>query len=180
MKCNGQHKHASWAPQLKNRGLNFPTAQEAAYPALLCKRVAVLARDYAIANGASAQEGLQDQLLHQHETSHRWVLGLLPRGRAFKPLVSEFQDYKTFLNPPDNDPDASPFVADCPKGARVAHRRLEWGTMRVDESKNMSWEATDRSYDIAWAPIVWVFRVNLGTSLAGQSRLDIRGPWQFT
>ena len=37
--CTGGHKHASWQPFLANKKLEFPTAQEAEYPSLLCDRM---------------------------------------------------------------------------------------------------------------------------------------------
>eukprot|EP00438_Fugacium_kawagutii_P007233 Skav218022 [mRNA] locus=scaffold2344:307023:309707:- [translate_table: standard] len=137
--CNGQHKHASWAPTKVGKHLKFPSADEAAYPMLLCKRLALILRDYALENGALQSQDLVEQLNVQHSTSHRWVLGMLPRGKAFKPLVSEFESYLSFLNPPDHDPDASDFLASCPKGAKVVHRRLSWGCLRVDEEGIESW-----------------------------------------
>jgi len=38
--CDNSHQHSSWAPTMTAKGLVFPTAEEAAYPELLCKRVA--------------------------------------------------------------------------------------------------------------------------------------------
>lgn len=38
--CKKDHKHASWQPFLSNSRLEFPTAQEAEYPTLLCDRMA--------------------------------------------------------------------------------------------------------------------------------------------
>ena len=38
--CPGDHTHASWQPFQGDSGIVFPTAMEAEYPALLCKRMA--------------------------------------------------------------------------------------------------------------------------------------------
>ena len=41
--CDQQHQHASWAPYIDEHGRQvFPTASEAAYPELLCTRVACI------------------------------------------------------------------------------------------------------------------------------------------
>lgn len=80
--CNNQHKHASWAPTKVGVALRFPSADEAAYPMLLCKRVATILLAYAISMGAKQTLDLQEQLQHKHATSHRWVLGLLPGGKS--------------------------------------------------------------------------------------------------
>ena len=50
--CDDQHQHAKWNPVQQGSSLQFPTAEEAAYPHLLCKRVAAVLQQYAIANCA--------------------------------------------------------------------------------------------------------------------------------
>ena len=42
--CDGQHAHLPWEIKPAERGLSFATADEAAYPALLCSRMARLLR----------------------------------------------------------------------------------------------------------------------------------------
>ena len=83
--------------------LKFPTADEAAYPLLLCKRVLALILDYAIMLGAENPDTLKRQLPSGSTTSHRWILDMLPKGKKLKLLVSEFQSCKQFLNGPDQD-----------------------------------------------------------------------------
>ena len=41
----GQHKHKSWRPQVVDGKVHYPTAEEAAYPNLLCTRMAEIVRD---------------------------------------------------------------------------------------------------------------------------------------
>ena len=43
-KCPGNHKHDSWAPRIVDGRPHYPTKAEAAYPALLCQRIAALVR----------------------------------------------------------------------------------------------------------------------------------------
>ena len=41
--CDGQHVHAKWNPEVKDGKIVYPTHEEAAYPMLLCKRLADIA-----------------------------------------------------------------------------------------------------------------------------------------
>ncbi|CAE7215287.1 unnamed protein product [Symbiodinium sp. CCMP2592] len=40
LRCSRDHQHASWKPRLQPHATSFPTADEAAYPVLLCERMA--------------------------------------------------------------------------------------------------------------------------------------------
>ena len=73
---------------MKNENVRFATAEEEAYPILLCERVIHRLRDKALECVARAP----DTLLEQAEGPHpsplpRLVLGALPRGHKVKPLV---------------------------------------------------------------------------------------------
>ena len=94
--CDGSHSHAKWNPNPVGKNLQFPTAEEAAYPVLLCKRIMAVLLKYAIQHGAHNPANLQTQLPGSSTTSHRWILDMLPKGKKLKPLVSEFQDYIFF------------------------------------------------------------------------------------
>ena len=50
--CDGSHSHAKWNPNPVGKSLQFPTAAEAAYPILLCKRIMAVLLKYAIQHGA--------------------------------------------------------------------------------------------------------------------------------
>ena len=91
--CDNKHKHAAWNPQPVGTKLTFPTASEAAYPFLLCKRVMALVLSYALEEGALNPDTLQAQLPQTANTSHRWILDMLPKGKKLRPLVSEFKGY---------------------------------------------------------------------------------------
>eukprot|EP00435_Cladocopium_sp_Y103_P000001 s4526_g1.t1 len=81
----------------------------------------------------------------------RWILDMLPRGKKLRPLVSEFQCYVNFLHEVAQDPEQSPFLKLLPKGARVVHRRIEWGRVRVEESngeQEFFWETNLRTYKL--------------------------------
>ena len=91
--CDGKHQHAQWNPVQQGSALQFPTAEEAAYPQLLCKRIAAILLKYAISKGALQVDTLENQVTSTVSTSHRWILDMLPKGKKLKPLVSEFQSY---------------------------------------------------------------------------------------
>ena len=143
--CDGSHNHAKWNPKPVGNSLNFPTAEEAAYPFLLCKRVMSIVLQYAIERGAIQTVSMPEQLPAASTTSHRWLLDMLPRGKKFKPLVSEFQTYKFFLNTVANDPEQAACFAAQPKGSRLVNRQIQWGKIRVDSEQTI-WTSGDKEY----------------------------------
>ena len=120
-----------------------PTAEEAAYPILLCKRVVALLVRYAIFHGAQQPETLEDEIPRTSNTAHRWIMDMLPKGKKMRPLVSEFQAYRKFLSSPASEPEQNNFFLLQPKGARVVNRQLQWGRIRVD-GETVFW-ATDKN-----------------------------------
>ena len=133
--CDGSHKHATWNPKVVGSQLTFPTAEEAAYPMLLCKRVVALLVLYAQLHGAQQPETLDVEVPKTANTAHRWIMDMLPRGKKLRPLVSEFQFYYYFLSQPALEPEQNQFFLRQPKGTRVVNRQLQWGKVRVDEGK---------------------------------------------
>ena len=126
--CPGDqiHFHKPWKPQITDGKLQYPTAEEAAYPDLLCSRLAELCRNQLLALGAVDPQDLQQQLLQDNCSLHRLVLSALPRGKKFKPLVSEYGSimHSTAVAAPG---------AQLPSNAKLVHQRLaKWGDVRVD------------------------------------------------
>ena len=39
LRCDKKHNHSSWRPVMRNGHMTYPTAEEAAYPYLLCERI---------------------------------------------------------------------------------------------------------------------------------------------
>ena len=149
--CDNSHSHAKWNPVPVGKNLQFPTAAEAAYPHLLCKRIMAILLDYALQHGAQNPVTLQTQLPLSSTTSHRWVLDMLPKGKKLKPLVSEFRDYVFFLNAVNCDPEDSVFFSTKPKGARIVQRQIQWGTIRVDEQVGGNvfyWSTREKEYKL--------------------------------
>ena len=130
--CPGgaKHFHKSWKPEIVNGKLTYPTAEEAAYPHLLCTRLAELCRQQFLLAGAVDPQDLFEQQASQQPSMHRLVLSALPRGKKFKPLVSEYGYHICTLHsiqvvfPEDR----------LPQGSRLVHQRVaKWGEVRVDE-----------------------------------------------
>ena len=126
LKCDRKHSHASWKPAMKDGRLQFPTAEEAAYPHLLCERIIACVMTQVLKLGAVSIESFHKQIELQQSTQQRRIaMGALPRGNKIKPLVAEFQRYDTLPCDPQQQPkqiDAK--LRSYPKGARVTHRRL--------------------------------------------------------
>jgi len=80
--------HENWNTELING--KVPTHLEAAYHILRCERLAAIAKVKALELGAIQVQTLAEQTQYAPSSQHRFLLDLLPRGRKFKPLVSEF------------------------------------------------------------------------------------------
>ena len=134
--CDGLHAHKAWTPVITDKGLHFPTKEEAAYPQLLCDRVAHVVKSLAMERGFKPAESLLEQSKQQTSAALQHVnMGFLPRGKKLKPLVSEFSHYKTWIfqaNQSDNK--VEKVMKAFPKGTRIVHRKLlQWGEVRVGD-----------------------------------------------
>ena len=127
---------------MTSKGLIFPTAEEASYPITLCKRVAAILAQFAISRGASHPINLEQQLKQQSSTSHPWILDMLPRGKKFKPLVSEFSSYIHVLVKTFQDVEQSDFFKQQLKGTKLTTRRLQVGCVRVVNGASKVWKKT--------------------------------------
>ena len=129
--CNKQHAHAPWTPTVTNGRVSFPTHTEAAYPEILCDRIASLVEAEMLRQGAIEVEDLQQQVKHQSKSTNRVVIGALPRGKQVKPLVSEFGDYLNVVHSVQSDAGLQNFVQQLPKGSVIQSRLLTtWGELR--------------------------------------------------
>ena len=134
--CDGLHSHKAWTPTITEKGLNFPTKEEAAYPQLLCDRVSHVVKALAIEMGFNPTESLLEQSKQQTTAALQHVnMGFLPRGKKLKPLVSEFSQYKTWIFQANQSDNQVERVMDkFPKGTRIVHRKLlKWGEVRVGD-----------------------------------------------
>ena len=156
--CDGQHVHAKWNPEVKDEKIVYPTHEEAAYPMLLCKRLADIAFQQAINLGAIFVDTLQEQIQTSDTTAHRFLINMLPRGKKFKPLVSEYGSYSLVAVKPQENLDYGKVLESFPKGAKIAHRRLFKGKVRVDEEtgnkQNRPFETVEEKTNIKVAMIL--------------------------
>ena len=132
--CDQKHQHASWAPYIDEHGRQvFPTASEAAYPELLCTRVACILKAEALKAGFTFPTTLVDQLESEPHAAKRQIFTTQPRGKRLRPLVSEFQAYKSILFPLNAEPAIQQFLQTLPKGSRICHRTLTEGGFSWDD-----------------------------------------------
>jgi hypothetical protein len=61
-RCDKSHEHKSWKVTISKQKVHFPTAEEAAYPILLCKRIVALLVQYAVSHGAEQPETLDEEI----------------------------------------------------------------------------------------------------------------------
>ena len=138
MKCDGQHQHESWKPRQINGKLIFPTKEEAAYPVILCDRLASIFLKEAEDRGFKIQTSLADQTAHDLNIGKRHLFSSQTRTKKLHQPVSEFGDIVDF---------AVPFVSrvhidnleSFPKGSKILSRRIASGFFRdvfIKETNN--------------------------------------------
>ena len=122
--CDNEHDHAKWAPYKDEHGkIVYPTAEEAAYPELLCERIACILKAEAMQAGYIFPEDLQEQLETEPNAAKRQIFTTQPRGRKLRPLVSEFQQYQSVLFPLNSQSVIDEFMNNLPKvhGFAIVH-----------------------------------------------------------
>ena len=137
--CDKRHSHKPWTTKLTGGGIKFATAEEAAYPILLCERIVHCFREKALQLGAVAPDTMAEQA--ESATTNtplsRLVLGALPRGHKVKPLVAEFVDYISVFTDPQRPADLEKFIGTLPKGAKaVARQVITWGDFQSTQLKD--------------------------------------------
>ena len=133
-RCDKQHTHKSWAPTNTSDGVKFPTAEEAAYPHVLCARIVSLVADKVEQMGATQHTTLQQQMENETDTkTDRIVLGCLPRGNKVRPLVAEYGHYIVAFCNPQNNKFVEQLMTTLPKGAKIVNRRIVNGEMDHDK-----------------------------------------------
>ena len=129
LQCNKQHVHQSWKPRFSNGMWIYPTKEEAAYPLLLCHRMASLLLQEAAARGLSPDRDMLQQLEHDEYSGKRQLFTTQARKQTLRPIVSEFgYTAKLFVSLA-----AAPAVnldKRFPKGAKIISRQLNQGFKR--------------------------------------------------
>ena len=80
--------------------------------------------------GVQPIEDLQQQLEATSSSGHRFILGMLPRGKKFKPLVSEYGAYQKHVFLADQQTLHDELMKGLPKGSKITHRLLRRGVLR--------------------------------------------------
>ena len=128
---DGSQQHLDWKPVTSDQKLQYPTAAEAAYPFLLCQRLVDTVKRQSIDAGALEPQNLQEQIELEDKNSYAFILGnlgMLPRGKKFRQLVSEFEHYIECYIKPSDDTMLNKFLSTCPKGSWTTNRLcLTWG-----------------------------------------------------
>ena len=136
--CDQSHQHESWKPRWVDGKLFFPTAAEAAYPYVLCQRMASLCLDEAKAREVSPCETLQEQLSLDLGTGKRNLFAAQSRGNKLKQILGEYGSTIQAAVPLGFQ-NLDKMLKDFPKGTKVVHRQLKWGYMRDDWINKISW-----------------------------------------
>ena len=120
--CQGDHEHLEWGTQSTPAGILFDTSKEAAYPRLLCTRIA------ALLSLAAAEDNLclcDPSHVDSHPTDARVAAGKQPRGHKLQPLIPEYNAVRTVCVEAHNQPFLNdkkillvPF-ADIPLGSKL-------------------------------------------------------------
>ena len=131
--CDDSHYHQKWNAEIVDGQVVFPTHLEAAYPILLCERLAAIAKVKAVEMGATEVHDLAQQTELAPSSQHRFLLDMLPKGRKFKPLVSEYGSYQKWAVAVHTDFSEQQFLHCFPKGTKVVHRQFYRGALRVDD-----------------------------------------------
>ena len=98
LECDKRHPHEPWRPYKDSKGNTIsPTKEEAAYPKLLCGRVACILKSQALERGFNFTDDLEQQLRHSPEAATRQLFASQPRSHKLKPLVSEYGSYSIFF-----------------------------------------------------------------------------------
>ena len=150
--CDKSHPHDSWRPRVQDGQLVFPTAQEAAYPWLLCTRIANIAIAAALKLGVAQLHTLEQQVQCDEFTKmNRYMFGALPRSTSLRPLVHEFAYFAWAITPAQHTDHATAVLANFPKGAKITSRNLfKWGVFRAehgDAVENIHFIGLDKNFD---------------------------------
>ena len=156
---DGSHEHLDWKPVTSDNRLHCPTSSEAAYPFLLCTRLVDSVKSQLTESGALDPQNLQEQIEVEDKNSDSFILGMLTRGKKFRQLVSEFEQYIDCYIKPGDDNMLNNFLSLCLKAFRTANRRCLWGDVRVDSiatqfvdkkflDSNASWKKFQSGYHV--------------------------------
>ena len=119
---------------------------EAAYPEILCNRIASLLKAEMLRQGALELDDLKTLVKHQSKRTNRIVLGALPRGKQIQPLVSEFGTYINVTLDVQFGEGLQQFLQRLPKGSAIQSRLLTtWGETGRDSKTVQEKDAGEKA-----------------------------------
>ena len=143
-KCPGNHKHDSWAARIVNGRPHYPTKAEAAYPALLCQRIAALVRHHC------CPDSLPPPIHGPASSELRCAMDKQSRKAA--PLVEEYSSMDLWAIPMDDPACLQQLLKIYPKGSRVTQRQLvSWGNIRAGLNPSLDSESLRNSLSSRWS-----------------------------
>ena len=131
--CDGSHQHAPWVPKNHQGKMHYDNYEEAAYPVVLCQRIAHILKCEAVARGFSFPDSMQHQLEHDLDTGKRQLFANQSRHQHLKPLVSEFSSYQPFVIDVAHSSEVAVLMSQLPRGSKVCSRRTLQGVWSRDE-----------------------------------------------
>ena len=129
LRCDGNHTHKSWKPSVKDGVVFFPTKEEAAYPTVLCERLASIFLYWAKARNLEAPQDLLQQTAADADVGKRQLFTGQPRTKALLQAVSEFGHFVQVAVPINCD-NLQSLIASLPKGAKPTSRVVQRGFCR--------------------------------------------------
>ena len=127
--CDRSHTHASWTPRFVDGKWKFPTHEEAAYPTLLCVRMASLFVDEAARRGLSLVESLAEQVENSAGLGKRPLFTTQTRGNKLKQLIPEWGAKLSCVVPLCNI-ELKNIPLSFPKGSQITQCQLHLGFCR--------------------------------------------------
>ena len=126
--CYKSHQHASWKPRWVDGKLLFPTPKSfcAAYPIVLCQRMASICLDEAKSHGLNPCLSLQQQLATDISVGKRNMFASQSRGNKLKQVLTECGREATAIIPVGCR-FLDKLLEKFHKGANILHRQLLWG-----------------------------------------------------
>ena len=127
LECDKNHPHQSWRPRFVEGRWVFPTKDEAAYPVLLCERIASILLQEAVTRGLGPDHNLEQQLQHDSAVGKQQLFTNQPRQQKLRPIMSEFGHF-AFLAVSLQDAATLQLDKVCPKGTKIVSRQVQWGS----------------------------------------------------
>ena len=129
IRCDGNHTHKSWKPTVHKGVITYPTKEEAAYPDILCERLASIFLHWARIRNLEGPQDLTQQVNFDLDVGKRQLFTDQPRSKVLLQPVSEFGHYVA-LAVPLNCNNVQTLVSTLPKGSKPTSRVLQRGFSR--------------------------------------------------